>query len=167
MEQRYDPAGRSLLKTTGVLMIVFGVFGVLIYTLGLAAVLGLSYATSGVFSASADLVGMALLLAAAVTELITGILGIQAARRPSRAGVGRIVWCMLCLVLTLACILHIALRAITAPRWELLLALGLSVVCPLVYLIAVLRLRNAAPEEDGEEQSDDEAEHSDDEAETP
>ena len=24
MEQRYDPAGRSLLKTTGVLMIVFG-----------------------------------------------------------------------------------------------------------------------------------------------
>ena len=167
MEQRYDPAGRSLLRITGVLMIVFGVFGVLIYTLGLAAVLGLSYATSGVFSASADLVGMALLLAAAVTELITGILGVRAAKRPSRAGVGRIVCCMLCLVLTLAGMVHIALRASTAPRWELLLALGLSVVCPLVYLFAVLRLRNAAPEEDGEEQSDDEAEHSDDEAETP
>ena len=74
---------------------------------------------------------------------------------------------MLCLVLTLAGMVHIALRASTAPRWELLLALGLSVVCPLVYLFAVLRLRNAAPEEDGEEQSDDEAEQSDDEAETP
>ena len=140
MELQYDPAGRTLLKITGVLMTVFGAFGIVIYTLGLAAVIGLAFATGGVFSASGDLVGMGLLLAGAVLELIAGILGRRAAKDPRRAGKGLMVWGVLTLVLTLAGMVHIALRASTAPRWELALGLVLGLVTPVVYLIGASRL---------------------------
>ena len=143
MELQYDPAGRTLLKTAATLMIVFGAVGILIYLLGLAAVIGISYATSGVFSASRDLFGMSLLLAGAIVELIAGILGVKAAKRPARAGKALLVWGALCLLLTLAGMGHIALRAAdSAPLWELILGLVLGVVTPVVYLVGAARLQS-------------------------
>lgn len=143
MEYEYDPAGRSLLKITSVLMLIFGILGILLYALGLAAVIGISYATSGVFSASGDLLGMSLLLAGAIVELIAGILGVKAAKRPVRAGKALYVWGALSLLLTLAGMGHIALRAAaSAPLWELILGLVLGVVTPVVYLVGAARLRN-------------------------
>ena len=140
MENLYDPAGKTLLKTTGVIMLLFGVLGFLIYALGLAAVVGVTYVTSGIISASEDLIGMALLLAAALAELIAGILGSRAAKKPARAGKGLIVWGVLTLLLTLAGMGHIALRTTNAPLWELALGLVLGVVTPIVYLIAASRV---------------------------
>ncbi len=159
MELQYDPAGRTLLKTTGILMIVFGVFGTLIYSLGLAAVIGLSYATGGVFSASDDLVGMGLLWTGALVELITGILGLRGAKKPERVGKGRILWGLLCLLLTLAGLGHIALRSSAAPLWELAFGLALGVVTPIVYLVGVARVRRGPLEADDppEEDSQDSA----------
>ena len=143
MELQYDPAGRTLLKTAGTLMIVFGAVGILIYLLGLAAVIGIAYATSGVFSASGDLLGMSLLLAGAIVELIAGILGVKAAKRPARAGKALYVWGALSLLLTLAGMGHIALRAAaSAPLWELILGLVLGVVTPVVYLVGAARLQS-------------------------
>ena len=154
MEQGYDPAGRTLLKITGVLMIVFGAFGLLVYTLGLAAVLGLSSATGGIFSASGDLIGMGLLLAGALVELITGILGFRAAKRPARAGKGRYVWGALSLLLALAGMGHIALRAsASAPVWELVLGLVLGTVLPIVYLVAAAWLLHSNRPEPAEEEA--------------
>jgi hypothetical protein len=153
MEKSYDPAGRTLLKTTGVIMLIFGILGILIYAAGLAVVVGLTYATSGIFSASDDLIGMSLLLAAAIAELIAGILGVRAANRPRRAGIGLIVWGLLTLALTLAGMIHIALRASTAPLWELVLGILLGVVTPVVYLVAVARVLKGAVYE--QESSDD------------
>lgn len=144
MEERYDPTGRSLLRVTGVLMILFGIFGILLYLAGLVAVIVLNSATAGVFSASRDLIGMGLLLAGALAELIAGILGVKAAKRPARAGRGLTVWGLLCLLLSLAGMGHIALRAaVSTPWWELVLGLILSVVTPLVYLIGAAKLRRA------------------------
>ena len=140
MELQYDPAGRTLLKTTGVIMLIFGILGILLYAAGLAAIIGVTYVTGGVFAGSADLIGMALLLAAALAELIAGILGCRAAKRPGRAGKGLIVWGVLTLLLTLAGMLHIALRTSSAPIWELALGLVLGVVTPVVYLVAAARV---------------------------
>ena len=140
MENLYDPAGRSLLKTASVIMLLFGILGFLIYALGLAAVVGVTYVTSGIISASEDLIGMALLLAAALAELIAGILGSRAAKKPARAGKGLIVWGVLTLLLTLAGMGHIALRTTNAPIWELALGLVLGVVTPVVYLVAAARV---------------------------
>lgn len=140
MELQYDPTGRTLLKTTGVIMLIFGILGVLLYAAGLAAIIGVTYVTGGVFSGSTDLIGMGLLLAAALAELIAGILGCRTAKRPARAGKGLIVWGVLTLLLTLAGMLHIALRSVGAPFWELALGLVLGVVTPVVYLVAAARV---------------------------
>ena len=141
-EAQYDPIGRSLLRAAGVLMILFGILGMLLYTLGLVAVIILNHATAGVFSAAGDLMGMSLLLAGALAELIAGILGKRAARKPERAGKGLIIWGLLCLLLSLAGMGHIALRAAgSALWWELALGLLLGVVTPLVYLFSANRLR--------------------------
>ena len=156
MELQYNPAGRTLLRITGVLMIIFGVLGFFLYAAGLAAIIGVTYVTGGVFAGSADLIGMGLLLAAALAELIAGILGCRAAKLPARAGKGLIVWGVLTLLLTLAGMLHIALRTSSAPIWELALGLVLGVVTPVVYLVAAARVLKGpifAPEE-----SDDDSE---------
>ena len=151
MENLYDPAGRTLLKTAGVIMLIFGILGVLIYALGLAAVIGVTYVTSGIISASEDLIGMGLLLAAAVAELIAGILGSRAAKKPARAGKGLIVWGVLTLLLTLAGMGHIALRTTNAPLWELVLGLILGVVTPVVYLVAAARVLKGPVYEESED----------------
>ena len=140
MENLFDPAGRTLLKTTGVIMLIFGVLGFLIYALGLAAVIGVTYVTSGIISASEDLIGIGLLLAAALAELIAGVLGVRTAKKPARAGKGLLVWGVLTLLLTLAGMGHIALRTTNAPIWELALGLVLGVVTPVVYLVAAARV---------------------------
>ena len=140
MDYQYAPAGRSLLKITSVLMLIFGVLGILLYALGLAAMIGVTYVTSGIFSGSKDLIGMGLLLAAALAELIAGSLGVRAAKKPARAGKGLPVWGVLTLLLTLAGMGHIALRTTNAPLWELALGLVLGLVVPVVYLIAAARL---------------------------
>ena len=158
MEYEYDPAGRSLLKITSVLMLIFGILGVLLYAAGLAAMIGVTYVTSGIFSASNDLIGMGLLLAAALTELIAGILGSRTAKRPARAGKGLILWGVLTLLLTLAGTLFIALRTSSAPIWELALGLVLGLVVPVVYLIAAARLLKGPicePEDNGASEEDD------------
>ena len=158
MELQYDPAGRTLLKTTGVIMLIFGILGILLYAAGLAAIIGVTYVTGGVFSGSTDLIGMGLLLAAALAELIAGILGCRAAKRPARAGKGLIVWGVLTLLLTLAGMLHIALRSVGAPVWELALGLVLGVVTPIVYLVAAARVLKGPiyePEDNGASEEDD------------
>lgn len=141
MEQPHDATARSLLKTTGVLMLIFGIFGTVLYLLGLAAILILRYATSGVFSAAKDLIGMSLLLVSAIVELICGILGIRAAKKLERLSRSMTVWGCICLLLTLISIGHIALRDSTLQWWLLPLGVLLSAVVPIVYLVAIQRLR--------------------------
>ncbi|MBR6376384.1 MAG: hypothetical protein IKS05_01310 [Oscillospiraceae bacterium] len=140
MEPNYDPMGKSLMKITGVLMLIFGIFGILIYALGLAVVLGLSYATNNAFSLSKDLVGMAILLAGALVEFIAGILGVRSAKKPERTGKSRVIFGVLCLLLTLAGLVHIALRAAAPPWWQLSAGAVLGVVTPCVYLAALKKL---------------------------
>ena len=141
MKNTYISAEMSILKIVSVLMIVFGSLGILLYALGLAAVVGLTLSTSGVFSASRDLFSMALLLLGALVELVTGILGSKAARRPARAGKALIVWGILTLLLTLAGLVHIAFRAATPPWWQLAAGAALGVVTPTCYLFAAAKLR--------------------------
>ncbi len=154
MELQYDPDGRALLKCTGVLMMVFGIFGILIYLLGLGLVLGVSYITQGMFSASSDLLGMGLLLAGAIVELVAGVLGVKAAKKPARASRALLVWGILTLVLTLAGMGHIALRATTAPWWELALGFLLGVVTPIVYLVGARALLHPLPAEEALEEAE-------------
>ncbi len=140
MEPNYDPMGKSLMEISGILMLVFGIFGILIYTLGLALVIGLIFASNNAFSISKDLLGMAILLAGALAEFIAGILGVRSAKKPERTGKSRVVFGILCLLLTLAGLVHIAFRAAAPPWWQLAAGAVLGVVTPCVYLAAVRKL---------------------------
>ena len=146
MEKTNDRAGQSLLKATGVIMLIFGILGVLIYALGLAVLGGALYVTKGVFSVSQDLLGLGLLLAASLAELIAGALGVRAAKKPARAGAGLIVWGVLALLLGLAGTGQLLLRGASTPLWELLLGLVLGLAVPLVYLGAVRAFRRSVGE---------------------
>ena len=154
MKNDYISAEMTVLKIVSVLMIVFGALGILLYALGLAAVVGLTLATSGVFSASRDLFGMGLLLVGAIVELVTGALGSKAAKRPDRAGKALIVWGVLTLLLTLAGMVQIVLRTASVPWWELALGLVLGVVTPVVYLVAAARVKDSVSEDVTEEEAE-------------
>ncbi len=136
-----DPMGRLLLKTAGILMIVFGAVGVLVYLALLGVLAGVAFVTDGIFSVSKDVVGMSLLSAASAVELIAGILGLKAVKKPERARVCR-VWGILALVLGLAALLSILLRGQDLGFW---LSIPLAAVTPVAYLIGASRL-TAAPE---------------------
>lgn len=142
MKPQFDPTARRLLKIAGMIMLVFGVFGTVLYLLGLAGVLALNYATSGVFSVGSDLIGMGLLLLCAVAELTSGVLGLRSAKQPERAGRSLLVWSGLTLLLTLLGMGWIVFRSANLPWWELVLGLLLGVVTPAVYLSAAAKLRN-------------------------
>ena len=147
-----DPMGRFLLKTTAILMLVFGSLGVLVYLALLGVLVGVTYVTDGIFSGAKDVVGMSLLLAASALELITGILGLKALKRPERAA-GCRVWAALTLLLGLAALLHILLRGQDPGFW---LSVPLAAVTPIAYLIGASRLA-AAPQETPEDEADPEA----------
>lgn len=141
MKPQSDLRGRSLLKTAGTLMTVFGALGVVLYLLALAGIAALRAATGGVFSASDDVIGVSLLFAGAVAELIAGILSLRAAKTPARAGKALSVLGGLTLLLALAGMGHIALRTGATPWWESALGLLLCVVVPCADLYAVYKLK--------------------------
>ena len=141
-----DPMGRLMLKTSGILMIVFGVFGVLVYLAVLGVLVGVTYVTDGIFSGTKDIIGMSLLLAASAVELIAGIRGVKAVKSPDRVSGCRIRG-ILALILGLAAMLHILLRGQDPIFW---LGIPLTVVTPAAYLIGASRLAAYRPEEEEE-----------------
>ena len=147
MDPHYDPAGSALLKITGILMIVFGALGILLYLAALAAFFGMRYMIAGIFSTNLDLIGAAVLLAGSLMELIAGILGAKHAKHPERA-VRCITAGCLSLLLTLAGLAYLLLRSKEIP-WA---ATILGILTPVIYLIGAIRLRRSpsAPEEQTE-----------------
>lgn len=137
MKSVYDPNGIVFLKHTSLLMVIFGILGILLYALGLAAVIGVGYVTGGIFKGSKDLWGMGLLLAAALSELIAGILGRRGAKTPRRASGSLYLWGILTLLLTAVGLLSILFRGGTVRNW---LALPLSLVVPIVYLVGAAKV---------------------------
>ncbi len=143
-----DPMGRLLLKTAGILMLVFGIFGVLVYLALLGVLVGVNFVTDGVFSGAKDIVGMSLLLAASAAELTAGIKALKTLKRREKAA-GCRIWTVLALVLGLAALLHILLRGGDPGFW---LSIPLAVVTPAACLIGLSR-RMAEEDETEEEET--------------
>ena len=138
-----DTTGRSLLRLTGTLMLIFGILGVVIYAVFIAVLIAANKMTGGIFSFSADIAGMGLLFAAALAELISGVLGRKAAKAPEKAGRCR-VWGWITLILTLAGVGFILLRRPAGAWWQAIAAVVLGMVVPAVYLVGASRCRRDA-----------------------
>ena len=137
-QARFESTGTTLLKLSGTLMLIFGILGVLIYAAFTAVLIAANHLTGSIFSGSRDIIGMAILLAAAAAELVSGSLGLKAAKRPIKARRCP-VWGVLTLVLTLTGILLILFRMPSDTWWEAALAAAFGVVTPVVYLIGAVR----------------------------
>lgn len=138
-----DTAGQSLLRLTGTLMLIFGILGVLIYAAFLAVFILANKFTAGIFSAGIDFVGMGLLFAAALAELISAVLGRKAAKAPEKAG-RCLPWGWITLILTLAGVGFILFRRPTGAWWQAVAAVLLGMVLPIVYLVSASRCRREA-----------------------
>ena len=151
MNKNERSRSEDLLKICGTLMIAFGVIGILMGGLLLAALLGLGYLTGGIFRANLHTAGAAALLAASLVELIAGIAGVKAVKK-GRRGLACVILGALCLVLTAA---SVVLNLRDLPL-RMLFGLCLGVVVPAVYLCAALALRKqpAAAEEQEEAPAD-------------
>ena len=137
MEHQTNSFGRTLLRITDPVMILFGIFGILAYGAALALLLGVHFLTDAVFHGASDIIGLSLLLGASILELISGILGRKAARQPQKAG-RCLVWGSLALLLSLAGLIHILLRDAVPMYW---LSLPLTVLTPVLYLIGAARAK--------------------------
>lgn len=137
MERTYDPTGKALLRISGIVMIIFGIFGILLYAAALGLLLGVTYITDGIFSGTRDVIGISLLLAGALAELICGIVSVKGAKRPARAR-RCLVWGILTLIITLAGLIHILLRDAHPMYW---LIIPMAIVTPIVCLTGAAKLR--------------------------
>lgn len=134
MEKQERGFGSSLLRGTGILMIVFGVFETLLFVVLLAALLFVKSAVLDLFSGKRELVSAAAFLEAGLAELAAGIFGCRLAKR----GKGK----LLCLILGLLCLGLTGASLILLGGRADLLRIGTILLCavvPVVYLVCVLR----------------------------
>ena len=119
MNTQNGDLSRRLLRGTGVIMIVFGIFETLVFVLLLVALLIMKSAIVDLFSGKREILSAAFFLGAGLTELAAGILG------------------LLCLAVTVASLILLGREAD-------LLWLGTILLCavvPAVYIVAVLRCK--------------------------
>ena len=124
-----------LLYGVSIIMTVFGIVEMVVFAVALAGLLVVNSATARVFSGTRDIADAGVFLAAALAELITGILGRKLVNKVgSRKAC--LIFGLLCLVLTAA-----SLFLLGRP-FDLLtvITLALSILLPAVYLAALLRI---------------------------
>ncbi|MBQ1371749.1 MAG: hypothetical protein IIY70_02340 [Oscillospiraceae bacterium] len=141
MKTQYNSQSASLLRSCSRIMLVYGVFGSLLYLAALAGVLLLGKTIGGIFSTKQDLIGMGLFSLGALVELVAGILGVRGSKHPALMGNAVLVFGGLTLGFAVAETGFLALRSDAQQPLLLALSLVLGLVVPAVYLRAVLKLR--------------------------
>jgi len=119
--------GSTLLKVTGILMIIGGAIALIFSILAIAgiALLAAAGASSGLLYAAG-----ALALVSAVVELVAGILGVANCKKPEKAKTC-IVWGVLCALLSVA---SVVLTVVGGGDFSIVsLLLGLAL--PVLYII--------------------------------
>ena len=131
MEQT-TPKGATMLKVTGILMIIGGAISIIVSILaiiGIAAIAYLSDASLGLLYASG-----ALLTVSSVAELIAGILGTANCKKPEKAKTC-LAWGIVVAVLAVA---GIILNAIGGGSFSVI-SLITGLVLPVLYIIGAVQ----------------------------
>lgn len=143
-----EAKGRGLLKTAGILMIIFGGLAALILLLllifvGFAAVItGIDRDTAGGFSYFGFLFAFFLLFAAFC--IVTGAIGIHNSKNPER--------CVSCLVMGIVALVfilffviyYLAMDVIGFSMWIFVLIALIGIVLPTLYIIGAARNLSSA-----------------------
>ena len=84
MEQT-TPKGATMLKVTGILMIIGGAISIIVSILAIIGIAAIAYLSDGSVSLGLLYVSGALLTVSSVAELIAGILGTANCKKPEKA----------------------------------------------------------------------------------
>ena len=133
---------QSLLHGTGVIMTVYGALEMVIFIVYLGVVLFASHTVGGVFSAKTEIIGAAAFLAAALTELIAGILGFRSVKTGGST-IPCLIFGILCLLLTVASLI------LLGARMKLLTVASIAVcaVLPVLLIVSAIAVRSGKARE--------------------
>lgn len=137
MDATNKPAGSTLLKVTGILMIIGGAISVI---LAIFALVGLG-ATLSLFEGQGltALIVISVLFTciAAALELIAGIIGVQNCDKPEKAQLCFIFGIIVLAIAVIARVIDFLYG--TTSIWSSLISLALGVVLPILYILGALR----------------------------
>ena len=128
--------GATLLKVTGILMIIGGAISVVMSIIAVAGIAAIAYLSDGAVSMGMLYASAALMAAGSVAELIAGILGVANSKKPEKAKTC-VVWGAIVAALSAA---GIVLNAIGGGSFSAVSAVT-GLVLPVLYIIGAARNR--------------------------
>ena len=134
MNENVKAPGKTWLKVTGILMVIFSAIAIILLLISLAALGALGVMGGGAVAGVAALGMGALIIGfiAPILEFVGGIIGIAFANKPEKANV--------CLVFAILMLVMVVINIIAGGfQWTSLIAL----VLPILYLIGAVKNRGA------------------------
>lgn len=128
--------GATLLKVTGILMIIGGAISVVMSIIAVAGIAAIAYLSDGAVSMGMLYASTALMAVGSVAELIAGILGVANSKKPEKAKTC-VVWGVIVAALSVA---GIVLNAIGGGSFSAVSAVT-GLVLPVLYIIGAARNR--------------------------
>lgn len=128
--------GATLLKVTGILMIIGGAISVVMSIIAVAGIAAIAYLSDGAVSMGMLYASGALMVVGSVAELIAGILGVANSKKPEKAKTC-VVWGVIVAALSVA---GIVLNAIGGGSFSAVSAVT-GLVLPVLYIIGAARNR--------------------------
>lgn len=122
--------GAGMLKVVGILMIVFGGIALVLSILAAVAVAAVAFLSEGLLTTNLLYASTALMVASAVAELVTGILGVANCKKPEKAGVC-IAWGAIVAVL---CVAGTVLNLVANGEFKIF-SLAVGLVLPVLFII--------------------------------
>ena len=128
--------GATLLKVTGILMIIGGAISIVMSIIAVAGIAAIAYLSDGAVSMGMLYASTALMAVGSVAELIAGILGVANSKKPEKAKTC-VVWGVIVAALSVA---GIVLNAIGGGSFSAVSAVT-GLVLPVLYIIGAARNR--------------------------
>lgn len=133
MEQT-TPKGATLLKVTGILMIIGGAISIIVSIIAIVGIAALAYVNDGTISMGMLYASGALLTAGAVAELVAGILGTANSKKPEKANTC-VAWGIVVAAISVA---GIILNVVGGGEFNAVSAVT-GLVLPVLYIIGAAR----------------------------
>ncbi len=126
--------GATLLKVTGILMIIGGAISIVMSIIAVAGIAAVAYLSDGAVSMGMLYASGALMVVGSVAELIAGILGVANSKKPEKAKTC-VVWGVIVAALSVAGIVLNAIGSFSA------VSAVTGLVLPVLYIIGAARNR--------------------------
>ncbi len=128
--------GRSLLKVTGILMVIFGSFNLIFTLVGMLALGAIGGALGGAAGAAVGIGAVLIGSISGIVQFVTGIMGILNANKPEKA--------MVCMVFGALMIVFVLVNLFTNFSGFAIFGAIIGLVLPVLYIMGALKNKQVA-----------------------